>query len=119
MAQAWNTAVVPHVWGSGIGLAASLQLIATLPPTPLSLQPEEPSYEYDRSSHPFREDLIGGMISAVDGKVAVPQGSGIGVEVDRAVLRAVRQAVPLTPHASERSGDKASTPAVGSCWASR
>jgi L-alanine-DL-glutamate epimerase-like enolase superfamily enzyme len=26
------------------------------------------------------------MISAVDGKVAVPQGPGIGVEVDRAVL---------------------------------
>ena len=86
LAQAWNTAVVPHVWGSGIGLAASLQLIATLPPTPLSLQPEEPMLEYDRSSHPFREDLIGGAISAVDGKVPVPHGPGIGVEVDRDVL---------------------------------
>ena len=39
--------------------------------------------EYDRSSHPFREDLIGGVICAVDGKVPVPQGPGIGVEVDR------------------------------------
>lgn len=86
VAQAWNTAVVPHVWGSGIGLAASLQFIATLPPTPLSLNPEEPMLEYDRSSHPFREDLIGGAVSTVNGKVPVPQGSGIGVEVDRAVL---------------------------------
>jgi D-galactarolactone cycloisomerase len=86
IAQAWNTAVVPHVWGSGIGLAASLQLIATLPPTPLSLQPEEPMLEYDRSSHPFREDLIGGAISVVDGMVPVPQGPGIGIEVDRGVL---------------------------------
>jgi D-galactarolactone cycloisomerase len=42
--------------------------------------------EYDRSSHPFREDLIGGVICAVDGKVPVPQGPGVGVEVDRAVL---------------------------------
>ena len=86
VAQAWNTAVVPHVWGSGIGLAASLQLIATLPPTPLSLHPEEPMLEYDRSSHPFRADLIGGAISTVDGKVPVPHGPGIGVEVDRTVL---------------------------------
>jgi D-galactarolactone cycloisomerase len=86
LAQAWNTEVVPHVWGSGIGLAASLQLIATLPPTPLSLNPEEPMLEYDTSSHPFREDLIGGAISPVNGKVPVPQGPGIGVEVDRGVL---------------------------------
>jgi len=86
MAQAWNTSVVPHVWGSGVGLAASLQLIATLPPTPLSLNPEEPMLEYDTSSHPFREDLIYGAISMRDGMVAVPQGPGIGVEVDRGVL---------------------------------
>lgn len=78
--------MVPHVWETGIGLAASLQLIATLPPTPLSLNAEEPILEYDRSSHPFREDLIHGAISMEDGKVAVPQGPGIGVEVDRDVL---------------------------------
>jgi D-galactarolactone cycloisomerase len=86
VAQAWTTAVVPHVWGSGIGLAASLQFIATLPPTPLSLNPEEPMLEYDRSTHPFRENLIGGAISTMNGKVPVPQGTGIGVEVDREVL---------------------------------
>ena len=71
VAQAWNTAVVPHVWGSGIGLAASLQLIATLPPTPLSLRPEEPMLEYDRSAHPFREELIGPCFP--HGRTHVPQ----------------------------------------------
>jgi D-galactarolactone cycloisomerase len=86
IAQAWNTAVVPHVWGTGIGLAASLQLIATLPPTPLSLNPEEPMLEYDTSSHPFRADLVYGAISMKNGKVAVPQAPGIGVEVNREVL---------------------------------
>ncbi len=86
IAQAWNTAVVPHVWGTGIGLAASLHLVATLPPTPISLNPEEPMLEYDRSSHPFREDLIYGAISMEDGKVAVPHKPGIGVEVDRGIL---------------------------------
>ena len=32
------------------------------------------------------EDLIHGAISAADGKVQVPQGPGIGVDVDREVL---------------------------------
>jgi D-galactarolactone cycloisomerase len=82
IAQAWNTAVVPHVWGTGIGLAASLQFMATLPPTPLSMSQEEPMFEYDTSSHPFRQDLIGGAVSMSDGKVSIPQNPGIGVEVD-------------------------------------
>jgi D-galactarolactone cycloisomerase len=86
IAQAWNTSVVPHVWGTGVGLAASLQFIATLPPTPLALNPEEPMLEYDTSSHPFREDLIYGAISMENRKVAVPQRPGIGVEVNREVL---------------------------------
>lgn len=86
IAQAWNTAVVPHVWGTGIGLAASLQYMATLPPTPLSANPEEPMLEYDTSTHPFRQDLVGGAIHMTDGKVKVPQNPGIGVEVDRDVL---------------------------------
>ena len=42
--------------------------------------------EYDRSLHPFREDLIRGAISTVNGKVPVPQGPSVGVEVDRKVL---------------------------------
>jgi len=43
--------------------------MATLPPTPLSMNPEEPMLEYDTSSHPFRQDLIGGAIGMSDGKV--------------------------------------------------
>jgi D-galactarolactone cycloisomerase len=86
IAQAWNTAVVPHVWGTGIGLAASLQFMATLPPTPLSMNPQEPMLEYDTSSHPFRQDLIGRGVLMSDGKVRIPQYPGIGVEVDRDTL---------------------------------
>jgi D-galactarolactone cycloisomerase len=86
VAQAWNTPVVPHVWGTGVGLAASLQFISTLLPNPLSLQPEEPMLEYDRSSHPFREDRIYGAIRMQNGRVPVPEGPGIGIEVDRGVL---------------------------------
>jgi D-galactarolactone cycloisomerase len=86
LAQAWHMPIIPHVWASGIGLAASLQFIATLPPSPLALKPIEPLLEYDQSSHPFRQDLIFSAITMRDGMVDIPQAPGIGVEINRAVI---------------------------------
>ena len=39
IAQAYNTAIMPHAWGSGVSLAASLQFISSLPYTPMSFCP--------------------------------------------------------------------------------
>jgi D-galactarolactone cycloisomerase len=87
LAQAYNTMLIPHVWGSGIGLAASLQFISSLPPAPLSLNPEEPMLEYDQSSHPFRSALIYDHIKLEeDGTVRIPEQPGIGVNVNRDVI---------------------------------
>ena len=86
LAQAWHMPIVPHVWASGIGLAASLQFLATIPPAPLALNPIEPMLEYDQSSHPFRQDLIHGAITMRDGMVDIPQTPGIGVEINREVI---------------------------------
>jgi D-galactarolactone cycloisomerase len=91
LAQAWHMMLIPHVWGSGIGLAASLQFLATVPPAPLALKPIEPMLEYDQSSHPFRQDLIFDAIAMRDGKVQVPTGPGLGVEVNRDVIERYRQ----------------------------
>jgi D-galactarolactone cycloisomerase len=86
LAQAWHMPIVPHVWASGIGLAASLQYLATIPPAPLALKPIEPMLEYDQSSHPFRQDLIHAAITMKDGMVEIPQGPGIGVEINREII---------------------------------
>jgi D-galactarolactone cycloisomerase len=86
MAQAYNTTVIPHVWGSGIGLAASIQFLATLPTAPLSLNPSELYLEYDQSEHPFRGDLIFNAIKMENKKVKVSSKPGIGVEVNRDVI---------------------------------
>ena len=91
LAQAWHMMLIPHVWGSGIGLAASLQFLATVPPAPLALKPIEPMLEYDQSSHPFRQDLIFDAIAMRDGNVQVPTGPGLGVEVNRDVIERYRQ----------------------------
>ena len=54
MASAANLPVIPHVWGTNVGLAAALQLFAALPHFPERRFPAEPLFEYDRSPHPFR-----------------------------------------------------------------
>ncbi len=90
LAQAHGVAVNPHVWGSAIAQAASLQVIAALPVAHHSLFAQEPVFEYDRSSHPFRQHLITEPIIQQGGWVAIPGGPGLGVEVDRAVLEKYR-----------------------------
>jgi D-galactarolactone cycloisomerase len=85
--QCWNTRLNPHVWGSGICLAASLQFLATLPPSPMCLHPMEPLLEYDCSDHPFRSELIfDALPRGPDGWMSIPDGPGLGVEVNREVI---------------------------------
>ena len=86
IAHAHGVAVNPHVWGSAIGQAASLHLIATLPVAHPSLFAKEPVFEYDQSLHPFRRQLVKRPIELRDGLIDVPDGPGLGIEVDRAVL---------------------------------
>ena len=87
MAQANHTMMIPHVWGSGIGIAASLQFIASLPSSPLSLNPIEPMLEFDQSSHPFRKDLICDGIKMENGKVQISTKPGIGVDVNTDIIK--------------------------------
>jgi D-galactarolactone cycloisomerase len=90
IAQSHGVQVNPHVWGSAIAQAASLQLLAAVPVAHHSLYAQEPILEFDRSSHPFRVQLITKPIQQVNGWVDVPAGPGLGVEVDRSVLEKYR-----------------------------
>lgn len=86
LAQSHGVQVNPHVWGSAIAQAASLHVIAAVPVAHHSLYPQEPVLEYDRSSHPFRRELIREPIELSDGWVQIPDKPGLGIEVDRATL---------------------------------
>lgn len=81
--------VVPHVWGTPIALAASLNLIGTLR--------EEPWLEFDRSPNPLREELATDPFRPdSDGRVSIPDGPGLGIELDESAIEEYR---------IERSGD--------------
>ncbi len=89
MANAHGTKFHPHFWGTGISFAASLHLVSTLPFTPPKLVPEpyvnEPVLEFDRTPHPVRENVCPDF-DVVDSRVEVPNGPGLGVEVDESVV---------------------------------
>ena len=87
MAAAFGVRYIPHVWGTGVALAASLQLLAVLPHNPLRLTPKEPILEFDRSEHPFRQAVLTSPLEHVRGVVRIPDGPGLGIEIDRAALR--------------------------------
>ena len=86
MAQAKGVMVNPHVWGSAVAQAASLQLIASLPVPHHSLYATQPVLEYDRSSHPYRKELITKPWELLDGEIIVPDGHGLGIEVRMDVI---------------------------------
>jgi D-galactarolactone cycloisomerase len=87
MAMAFGVRTNPHVWGTGIGIAASLQFLALLPShTPVSLAPQEPSLEFDRTEHPVRQAILKKPITHTAGRVKIPDGPGLGIEIDRDAL---------------------------------
>lgn len=70
--------VVPHAWTSHLLTAATLQLAAWLP--------DEPFVEVNASTAPLVSGLAALDLELTDGRVRVPAGPGLGVEVDPAVL---------------------------------
>ena len=90
LTRLYGARLSPHVWGTGIGLAAAVHYTAALPRDPFAMQPPFPSLvEYDRSPSPMRDDLLREpILPAAGGILPVPQGPGLGIEVDEAVLAA-------------------------------
>ncbi|HEX2555719.1 MAG TPA: mandelate racemase/muconate lactonizing enzyme family protein [Microvirga sp.] len=86
MAAAFGIRYVPHCWGTGIAQAAALQLLAVLPHSPPGLFPVEPLLEMDRTEHPIRDAILQNPIRHRGGVVGVPEGPGLGIEIDRSAL---------------------------------
>ena len=86
LAQAKGIEVNPHVWGSAVAQAASIQLIAALPVAHHSIFARQPILEYDQSSHPFRRELTTMPIEMKNGLIALSDAPGLGIEIRRDTL---------------------------------
>lgn len=82
--------IVPHVWGTGVHIAAALQFMAAQVPDPVRTNPVEPIMEFDRTPNPFRQAVLATPIEARDGIVAIPDGPGLGIEINRDALAQYR-----------------------------
>ena len=84
---------VPHAWGGAVLLAATVQF-ASLIPEPSELAGAlSPLLEVDRFENRMRTELAQVPQEVVDGRVAVPTGPGLGIEVDEQALRRLAVAV--------------------------
>jgi D-galactarolactone cycloisomerase len=86
MASAANMPVIPHVWGTNVGLAAALQLFAALPNFPERRFPAEPFFEYDRSPNPLRDGVTVEKFKMKNGYLDIPERPGLGVTLDLAFV---------------------------------
>ncbi|WP_204115292.1 mandelate racemase/muconate lactonizing enzyme family protein [Shimia biformata] len=82
--------LVPHVWGTGVQLAASLQFLSALPPNPPRPEPLQPMLEFDQTEMPFRQTVLTSPLTHESGLVAVPDGPGLGIEINRDTLENYR-----------------------------
>ncbi len=82
LASAWKLSINPHTSLTGLNVAASLHLLASID--------NAGYFEADISRHnPFRDELCDWRAEVDEaGKVHPPEGAGLGVEIDEAALEA-------------------------------
>lgn len=86
LASLYGVRVVPHVWGTAVQIAAALQFMAAMVPDPLRNRPIEPILEFDCTENPFRQAVVKTPLQPVAGVLAIPDGPGLGIEIDRDAL---------------------------------
>ncbi len=87
LANSYNVDVTPHAWGTWIGFSAALHFHATNLPNPGRHEANQLRLECDNSEHPIKSECFSKMIAIEDGFAILPQGPGLGIEVDKNALK--------------------------------
>lgn len=83
LAEMHHVRLSPHVWGSGIGLAAAAHFVASRSPSPQAQNAPWPTLvEYDVGHNPLREGLLKDPLVARNGQLPVPTGPGLGIDLN-------------------------------------
>jgi len=86
-ALAWDhhVRIVPHNWNTAVRTATILHWCATMPEPEIGLATGNVMFELDQTEHPFRDVAL--LPVEPDGCIAVPQGPGLGIAVDREMVK--------------------------------
>lgn len=90
IAEVFGISVIPHVWGSAVGLHAALHVMAALPPAPHTWRPVPMWMEYEQTENPFRDHLVHEPVVHNKGYVSVPEGPGLGFTINEDIINRYR-----------------------------
>ncbi|MEX0321666.1 MAG: mandelate racemase/muconate lactonizing enzyme family protein [Puniceicoccaceae bacterium] len=87
MARELGLACVPHISGPGLGSLYMAQFVSIIPNTT-----DYQEYKGDPDPVPYQLTGTGKRLKAVDGKLPVPDGPGLGIEIDPGYLAGMQLA---------------------------
>ncbi len=84
--------IVPHNWGTAVRTVAILHWMATAPPITEALSAPPALFEFDRTEHPFRDEVVEDKPRLhSDGCVPLPLGPGLGVTINTDAVERFRE----------------------------
>ena len=86
LAGTYGVDVIPHTWGTAIGIHVALHFISNLENIPGRMMGPDFLIEYDQTENGLRERLTYPKIEIVNGMIEVPSTPGLGIDVDEDVL---------------------------------
>lgn len=86
LASANGIDLIPHTWGTSIGIHVALHFISNLESIPGRMYQPEFLMEYDQTENGLREKLTFPKIEMKNGMIEVPNRPGLGIDVDEDVL---------------------------------
>lgn len=88
LAEAFQVDFQPHVFGTILALPAAAQLMASITNNqPWMLFPRPVLLEWDTTPNPMATDLLKNPLRLMEGLLPVPEGIGIGVEVNEEAIK--------------------------------
>ena len=82
LASTYGADIVPHTWGSSIGIHVALHFISNLESLPGRMFSPDFLLEFDQTENALREQLTFPKLEMKNGKIQVPSSPGLGLEVN-------------------------------------
>lgn len=87
LASANGIDLIPHTWGTSIGIHVALHFISNIESIPGRMYDANFLIEFDQTENGLRERLTYPKIEMKNGMLEVPNRPGLGIDVDEDVLR--------------------------------
>ncbi|WP_299255676.1 mandelate racemase/muconate lactonizing enzyme family protein [uncultured Aquimarina sp.] len=86
LASTYGVDVVPHTWGTSIGIHVALHFIANLECMPGRMKSPDFLMEYDQTENRLRDHLTFPKVEMKNGMIKIPTSPGLGLEVNEEIL---------------------------------